>query len=219
MSIIGIGRGQIDESLHFQGTVAAGGSIGPGRVVRATDYLGRKAEAFAEDFRSGSRRSGSCVWHLAADALYELTGIAVSSSRSGAFYVSTFGGEARRLTEEEFEAELRRVFPLGFERAEADKARRAAEEKARIQRETAEAEERRKAREALAEINAEKAREIENNGQPDDGLPKLTGTPKQIAYALSIRAAFARRRPGDAALKRGTTAKFWIENHRGALYA
>lgn len=50
-------------------------------------------------------------------------------------------------------------------------------------------------------------------------MPELTGTPKQIAYALNIRAAYAAKHPEDTrAIKTATTAKYWIENHRSVLF-
>jgi hypothetical protein len=49
-----------------------------------------------------------------------------------------------------------------------------------------------------------------------NNLPELSGTPRQIKWALEIRQAFANKNPGSAALKRATTAKYWIE-HRNAL--
>ncbi|MGB3540712.1 MAG: hypothetical protein WBA42_21370 [Mesorhizobium sp.] len=217
--ILGLGRGQLFESLRFNGHVAGGGAVGPGKVFEYTDYEASSYVYFENDFRSGSKRSGYCVWQLEKDRLYKLVDIAYSSSKSGTYYLSTFGDEPEELSESGFEAERRRVWPLGYERAEEKKAERQRAEAERIERETAEAERRRIEREALAELNAEKAAEIEKNGQAETGLPKLTGTPKQIAYALSIREAFARKHPDDAALKRGTTAKYWIENHRRALYA
>lgn len=159
------------------------------------------------------------MWQLEKDRLYKLVDIACSSSRSSTYYLSTFGDEPEQLSESEFAAERRRIWPLGFERVEEKKAERQRAEAERIEREAAEAERRRIEREALAELNAAKAAEIAEKGQADSDFPKLTGTPKQIAYAVSIREAFARKHPADAALKRGTTAKYWIENHRRVLYA
>ena len=47
------------------------------------------------------------------------------------------------------------------------------------------------------------------------GLPELSGSPKQIAWALKLRAAFAEKNPGHPSLKRATTAKYWIDNRNG----
>ncbi len=62
-------------------------------------------------------------------------------------------------------------------------------------------------------------RQAELNSAIDDasaaGLPELSGTERQIAWALKIRAHLLRRNPDDPRLKR-KTAKFWIEN-RSAL--
>lgn len=135
------------------------------------------------------------------------------------YYLSTYGGTVEKLSREAFEAEQRRIWPLGYEKAEAAKAQCVLAEAARIERDTAEAGRLRAAREAFVEINAQKAAEIESDGQPDGGLPKLSGTSKQIAYAISIRSAYAVKNPNDGALMRGTTAKYWIENHRKALFS
>lgn len=45
-----------------------------------------------------------------------------------------------------------------------------------------------------------------------EGLPTLSGSPKQIQWALQIRDAFSRRCPGHSLLKRATTARYWIES-------
>lgn len=217
--VLEIGRGRIFGDLRFCGEVAGGGAVGPGRVFEYVDYDRRMAVRFEADCRSGSKRSGSCVWQLEKDRLYVLDDIAYSSSRSATYYVSTHGDDVHELDREEFEAERGRIWPLGRARSEAEAEAKKKAEAERIEREAVEAERRLVEREALAELNAEKAAEIEKNGQAESDLPKLTGTPKQIAYALSIREAFARQHPEDAALKRATTAKYWIENHRRALYA
>ncbi|MGE4340648.1 MAG: hypothetical protein AB7E55_32565, partial [Pigmentiphaga sp.] len=46
------------------------------------------------------------------------------------------------------------------------------------------------------------------------GLPKLTGTPRQIEWATRLRANFAQANPEHPTLRRATTAKYWIDNHR-----
>lgn len=43
-------------------------------------------------------------------------------------------------------------------------------------------------------------------------LPELSGSPKQIRWALEIRDAFSRTNPDHSALSRETTARYWIEN-------
>lgn len=43
-------------------------------------------------------------------------------------------------------------------------------------------------------------------------LPELSGSPKQIAWAMQIRAKVAEANPSDTRLKKATTAKYWIEN-------
>ena len=68
-------------------------------------------------------------------------------------------------------------------------------------------------------------RQAELNSAADEataaGLPELSGTERQVAWALKIRAELLRRNPDDPRLKR-KTAKFWIENRsafqsRGAM--
>ena len=44
------------------------------------------------------------------------------------------------------------------------------------------------------------------------GLRALTGTEKQVAWATTIRAAFAKTNPNSPLLKQRTAAKWWIEN-------
>ncbi|HEY8361006.1 MAG TPA: hypothetical protein VIL30_26405 [Ramlibacter sp.] len=216
---LSIGRGRITSELVFIGEVSGGGAVGPGKVAAYTDFNKTSSLYFFRDDRSGSKRSGSCSWQLQADRLYVLSDIAVSSRAGDTFYVSTFDCAAKELSRAEFEAERARIWPLAKLEAEEEAERRRVAEQDRIVREAAEAERRRIEKEALAEFNAEKAAEIAAQGQPKvEGLPELTGTPKQIAYALSIREAFANRYPEDAALKRGTTAKYWIENHRSMLF-
>lgn len=216
---MGLGRCVISEKLVFVGEVIGGGTGGPGKVTQFVDFDRTVRIDWFRDDRSGSKRSGSCSWQLEADALYRIDDVAISSRNTNTFYVSTFGGQPEVLSRDEFEAERTRLWPLGAQLAAEAAEKRQAAEAARIERDRAEAERRRIAAEALKELNAEKAAEIAKNGQPvDEGLPELWGTPKQIAYALSIRSAYAARHPGDAALKRGTTAKYWIENHRSILF-
>lgn len=43
-------------------------------------------------------------------------------------------------------------------------------------------------------------------------LPALSGSPRQIKWALEIRQAFSDKNPTSPLLKRATTAKYWIEN-------
>ncbi len=216
---IEIGRCTIDEKLRFYGQVIGGGSGGPGRVERQTGYKSSTPIYASEDHRSGSRRSGYCVWNLQTDALYEISNCAINSSRTGTFYVMTDGGQAVELSREEFDAERKRRWPMAAQLAVEAAERHRIAEVARMEREAAQVEARRIEHEALKELNDERAAEIAEKGQEKvDGLPELTGTPKQIAYALNIRAAFAAKHPGDAALKRGTTAKYWIENHRSVLF-
>lgn len=216
---IEIGRCTITVNLRFIGEVIGGGTGGPGKVAEITGYNGRRPVYWDRDNRSGSKRSGYCEWQLEADRLYEISNVAISSRHTDTFYVSTAGGQPVELSREEFDAERARRWPLEREEAIAAAERRRVEEEKRMKRDAEIAEQRRIEREALKELNDEAAAEIEKNGQQsDDGLPELTGTSKQIAYALNIRKAYAEKHPSDAALKRGTTAKYWIENHKSVLY-
>ncbi|MCL4665777.1 hypothetical protein [Burkholderia pseudomallei] len=49
-----------------------------------------------------------------------------------------------------------------------------------------------------------------------NNLPPLSGSPRQIKWALEIRESFWRKAPESPLLKRPTTAKYWIE-HRNQL--
>ena len=224
--VLEVGRCRINDDLIFAGEVTGGGAHGPGRVLEVTGYESRDLVRMIKDNRSGSKRSGHCVWQLSANCIYVLAGIADGSRSSGDYYVSTYGGAPAELTLREFQSELEQRYPNGKAKAEEEAKIRHLAAEQRAARELEEAQERRRVMEqraieteALREINAEKAAEIAEKGQElVEGLPELTGTPKQIAYALSIRDAFAKKHPGDAALKRGTTAKYWIDNHRTALY-
>lgn len=68
----------------------------------------------------------------------------------------------------------------------------------------------RKAREKDERRKAEK--QAARKAAKESGLPKLTGTTKQKAWALTLRDKFAQRHPDDQRLKTETTAKFWIEH-------
>lgn len=52
-----------------------------------------------------------------------------------------------------------------------------------------------------------------------DGLPTLSGSPKQVAWALTLRAAVQRAEPKNPALRRATTAKYWIDAARNPVPA
>lgn len=220
MAVLELGCGTLDEDLRFTGEVAGGGAVGPGYIGEVLGYNKSTSIRMKKDNRSGSKRSGSCIWQLETDKLYILRDIAYSSSRSATYYVSTAGGIAVNLDEDEYEAEKARRWPIERQDYLDKLERRRVAEIDRIDRETERARVREQEREALKEINAEKAAEIEEKGQEArEGFPELTGTPKQIAYALSIRDAFAAKNPGERSLKTATTAKYWIENHRSVLYA
>lgn len=61
----------------------------------------------------------------------------------------------------------------------------------------------------LAEERSKK--EIESLELTKD-LPELTGTPRQIKWAITLRADVFKKDPKNPALKKATTAKYWIEN-------
>ncbi len=217
-----LGRGRlwrVGDNIRFYGEVTGGGAHGPGNVEAATGLEASIRIRIARDDRSGSKRSGSCLWDLEADRLYVLTGVAYNSRSSESYYVSTYGGALTELSREEYRAELRRLYPLQADEHDQAQARRKREEEARIERERAEVERRRIEREALTAQNAAEAARIEAEGQREvDGMPALSGTPKQVAYALKIRDAVRRQSPSTRAIKTATTAKYWIETHRSALY-
>lgn len=217
-----LGRGRlwrVGDRIRFYGEVTGGGAHGPGNVEAATGLEASVRIRIAKDDRSGSKRSGSCLWDLEADRLYALTGVAYNSRSSESYYVSTYGGALTELSREEYRAELRKLYPLQADEHDQAQARRKREEEARIERERAEVERRRIEREALTAQNAAEAARIEAEGQREvDGMPALSGTPKQVAYALKIRDAVRRQSPSTRAIKTATTAKYWIETHRSALY-
>jgi len=217
---LSFGRALISPKLILESDVTGGGAHGPGRVARYTDYNSTVGQAWSEDRRSGSKRSGSCRWQLEADQLYHLTGVADGSRSDRDYAICTDGGVARLLSKDELVAERKRRWPMGHQLAveAAEKRKRDEEERMRVDAERAEA--RRLEQEALAEMNAERAAEIAALGQPvEEGMPELTGSPKQIAYALTIRKAYAAKHPDDTrAIKTATTAKYWIENHRSVLF-
>ncbi|CAJ8619069.1 Uncharacterised protein [Burkholderia pseudomallei] len=72
------------------------------------------------------------------------------------------------------------------------------------------------------EASAKKARAAQDALQrlqdeaATNNLPPLSGSPRQIKWALEIRESFWRRAPESPLLERATTAKYWIE-HRNEL--
>lgn len=225
---IQIGRdGCILENLEYTNRVCAGGAITPSVMVHS-DYAASRRQRASEENLSGSRRSGTISWQLEEDRLYTMLDVSVTASKSETRYVSTFDGITRKLTIQEFEAERRLRWPTGYElnqlklaqarvEEEARQLRQIEIEKERLVRMRVEAE-RREAQmaEKRAALEAE-ATKIEQEGQPDTGLPMLTGSTKQIAYALKIREAVHRREPKNTKLRRSTRAAYWIENYRSAL--
>ena len=67
---------------------------------------------------------------------------------------------------------------------------------------------------AAKEKIEEREKEREKAVQETAGLPSLSGTERQIAWATTIRAKVAKSNPALPALKKATTAKYWIENYR-----
>lgn len=212
---LSIGRDTIKSTLSLEASVVAGGAVTP-RVTVYGNYDKREGVAHIADYRSGSRRSGSLLFKLEADRLYDIYS-ARNSSSGWTSLISTFDGVTKELNTEEFEEELRRRFPSGCELAQVKAEQRRIAEEAHQQAELVRERERleqMKARQAQLAAEAEK---IVAEGQPTSELPVLSGSPKQIAWALRIRDAIAARDPKHTSLRRATTASFWIENHRHAL--
>ncbi|BCM83554.1 hypothetical protein [Methylobacterium indicum] len=218
---LGRGRAVLDEKgLRFYGQVTGGGAHGPGIVSVATGFKSSDRMRWTDDRRSGSGRSGSVVWTLKPDRLYSLARVAYNSSRSADYYLSTFDGTLTELTLDEYRAACARLWPLEAHRAGEEEARRAEVEAARIEAERREVERLKAEAEARKAALADEAARIERDGQPAvEGLPSLTGSPKQVAYALKIRAAVQAKTPSDRALKTATTASYWIDNRRSVLWA
>lgn len=59
---------------------------------------------------------------------------------------------------------------------------------------------------------AERQESIKRAEDTSVGLPKLSGSEKQIAWAIQIRANVLSKNPTNSVLKKATTAKYWIEN-------
>ncbi|GGD87852.1 hypothetical protein GCM10011390_03260 [Aureimonas endophytica] len=227
---VDVGReGWVDADLEYTNYVRGGGDVTP-TVTVYDDYAQTRRLRYDSDGLSGSRRSGWISWNLSENRLYRLDGVSISSSKGATRWVSTFEGVTTYYKEAAaFEAERRRRFPVGFElekvreeqrrvETEARQRREIEEQKARLERMKIEAAEREKEiAEKWAVLDAE-AQRIEAEGQTTtDGLPLLKGSARQVAWALRIRSAVHRREPANAALKRATTASYWIENYRSVL--
>lgn len=213
---IEVGDCTIGKDLRYYGKVAGGGDVTPS-VAIVTGYDGLSRVRYSADLRSGSKRSGRIAWDLDEDALYVLYDVAYNSRRGSTRWISTYSGVTKELSEREFNAELLRLYPAGAEaaKAKAETRRLLAEQQAvaeaKREREYAERMENRR-----LELEAE-AERIAEEGQGNDGLPDLTGSPKQIAWALKIRAAVVASGRKMSALKTATTAKYWIDNYKGVL--
>lgn len=217
--IADIGReGTVDANWVYRNHVRAGGDIFPSVRIH-TDYAASGTLQPMIENLSRSRRSGAISWKLQADRLYTLDGVNVTSNRGATRYLSTFDGKTAVFTNHvAFEAELRRRFPTGAELSDVLAAQREAEaeidRRLRIEREQA----------RLAQIEerratlAVEAKVVEEKGQEKrDGLPLLKGSFKQVAWATRIRDRVKALEPKNPALKRGTTASYWIENYRNVL--
>ncbi|SEO94175.1 hypothetical protein SAMN04487843_105116 [Methylobacterium sp. ap11] len=218
---LGRGRAVLDDAgIRFYGQVTGGGAHGPGVVSVATGFKASDRLRWTDDRRSGSGRSGSVVWTLKPDRLYSLSRVAAGSNRSADYYLSTFDGTLTELSRDEYRAECARLWPLQAFEAEQEEAHRAEAEAARVEAERREVERLKAEAEARKAALADEAVRIEREGQPTvEGLPSLTGSPKQVAYALKIRAAVQAKTPSDRALKTATTASYWIDNRRSVLWA
>ncbi|WP_062117140.1 hypothetical protein [Aureimonas sp. AU40] len=226
---IEVGReGYVRADLEYTNYIRGGGAITP-TVSVYRDYGDVRRMQYTSEGMSGSRRSGWISWQLEANRLYRMDGVNVSSTRAVTYYVSTFDGVTKIVPASTIETVKRALFPVGYELAqvraeqarvaeEARQARLVVEERERLERMKIEAA-RREAElaEKKATLTAEAAK-VETEGQQVvEGLPLLTGSPKQVAWALRIRDAVQKREPKNAALKRAKKASYWIENYRTVL--
>ena len=174
---------------------------------------------------SGSGMSGEFKWKLEENQLYCISR-SVSYKEMGTCFISTFDGITTYWSGSERDDFIAAEMDVRFadskkavtdQRDAKEAARRAeaaarAADEARRDREYAEKMENRR-----LELEAEAERIAEEGQGNEDGLPDLTGSPKQIAWALKIRGAVARRDAKLVALKTATTAKYWIDNHKHSL--
>ncbi|MBX9830218.1 MAG: hypothetical protein K2Y27_35135 [Xanthobacteraceae bacterium] len=184
---------RLDDGVHFVRC----------RSYRAIGFIGLRLE--------GSIESADGSIQLLANSLYFINGIPDRSADRISAYVSTEAGVPRLMSKEEFQASRELKFPEEAARVRAEKetAARRFEQLTRIRQ--------RGSVSARRERNILAAEDISAGGQPPSELPPLTGTPKQIAYAIEIRNEFALRHPGDPVQKKATRAKYWIENHKQVL--
>jgi hypothetical protein len=68
-------------------------------------------------------------------------------------------------------------------------------------------------RNELASVTAARDQELDfaRKEAETQGWPTLTGSEKQIAWAMSIRSTVARMHPALAELQTRTAAKYWID--------
>lgn len=62
------------------------------------------------------------------------------------------------------------------------------------------------------EVIESRKKNLEEAKKETAGLPALTGTERQIAWAVTLRADYAKKHPETKVLKTATTAKYWIDN-------
>jgi len=189
-NILKIGYCEISPSLEF--SVPAKKLGMSCRVFRRIDYA-----------RSRYEGKVNRTFQLQKDGLYRIHNVPGLDAH---VCISTLDGVPSILSEEELKTAEERVFPAGFALA------RAKQEEEEHQRELRDR--RRLSHSARVERNTVLAAIIEEDGQRGSDYPPLSGTPKQIAWAIEIRKEFARQHPTDRVLRNATRAKYWIENHR-----
>jgi hypothetical protein len=198
---IKVGRCEISDCLVFSvpENVILSSSC---RIYRKVDY---DRIAIAPSLNAARR---SC--QLETDALYRISNVP-STDRNDNYYIATHGGIAQCLSQTAYDDAVEYSFPerAAQVRLEKERTTQRAAQRTRIMA--------RGGRRALLEKNVVAAATIEQFGQAESEYPKLTGTPKQIAFAIDIRAEYALRHPGDRSLKTATRAQYWISNHKRIL--
>lgn len=182
-----------------------------GQISRCIDY---DQSTLIRNFDDGDRTP----IQLEPDSVY-LVRARGWGGQSEKFFVSTFEGSPDLIFS------LAKVFPEGFARVCAEQERKSAEEKRKHEERVKQRDEERRIQERRTKLR----RQIDtlaldiyrNKGRQPGGFPSLSGTPKQIAFAIIIRNAVAERTPDHADLrdKKITRATQWINNHIWALEA
>jgi len=207
------------EGNCFYSQIIGGVAYGPGALKRfvCPDWVNLRV---AEDRRSGSKRSWCVVFDISIPGVYSYCGVAHGNrSTANGFFGRTVTGELLKIaSDSDCHKRLCELHPVygdieaARQEAAALKAKMEAERTLREQQEMAE-----RAAEWQRELNGKRAQaEIAREELKQVGvtLPRLTGTPKQCAWANDLRAAYALKHPGSDSLAAQTSAKWWIENAR-----